>query len=243
MLNDWKAESLRLTFFVQPQWVQRQLFGDVLGIPATEVVARPQLQYHQEVGAALGGQVSIIQQPQRVDFILSEAVTARADARPFFWIGQLTDSLEEFDRLVEKAVPLIKTPLRVAFAIAAIQESASAAEAMRILRKDLPTVAFDEDNDLDLAFQINRPRRGFHGERINRVSKWETIESTRIQFVAALPPTITASSSPGGFAARVYVDANTEANTVTPIANDDLTDIIRLIRSMAIEIIEKGDVK
>jgi hypothetical protein len=247
MQADWYAESLRLTFFALPTWTQRALFAEVVGTPASEQVSRPLQNFHQESGSAFGRHLIVGQTPGRIDFILSDNPTPPVFGAPplalkdFFWIGELKESISLFDQIIGRAAISVGGALRVAYAITLLRQTETARGAIGILKEQLPTVDFDPQNDADLVYQINHPRLSRTGRKTNRLARWEAIQSGTVQL--GLGAMVPVSMSPLAFAARVHIDVNTDADNKVPIADQELADVIAELRSMAVEIAERGDSK
>jgi hypothetical protein len=246
----WYAENLRVTIFVTPGLVQRPLFAEIVGVAPAEITARPQLQVHQEFGIALGGHVVVAQQPGRIDVVLSGAPVnpghelIRSDGAAFFWIGTLAESMTAFDSAVNNTVTLVGSATRAAFAITVLRQADTKPAAMATLRKYLPTIDFDPETDLDISFQINRPRTIDQGHRINRLARWDIIESRLIRLAPEIAkPSFAFPATAPSIAARAYIDVSTDADDPRQIAANDLSHIISKLRSFAVELAEQGDMK
>lgn len=247
MQGDWYAESLRLTFFVLPSWIQRSIFSEITGSPPAEQVVRPPVQFHQETGNALGAQFTVLQQAGRIDFILSDtpnpagAGTAVQVPKAFFWAGPLRECTATFDRAVAAAVPVVASAMRVAYAIALLKQTETASSAMKVLKQAVPTVDFDPEIDSDFVYQINRPRVSRFGYKLNRLVRWEIIQSSILSITAgaALPIPISAA-----FAARVYADVSTDEKNTKPLSEIiTLSEAVDEVRALALDIVHKGDMK
>jgi hypothetical protein len=246
MQGDWYAESLRLTFFVPADWVQRSIFFEITGSQAAEQVVRPPVHLHQEIGNALGALFTVSQQPGRIDLVLSDTPTlasgmAAQAPKAFYWAGPLKDCTEAFDRVIAAAVPIVAAnALRVAYAITPLKQTETASGAMEVLKDALPTVDFDPQSDTDFVYQINRPRVSRFGYKLNRLARWEVIQSSILNITVGVPATIPMVEA---FAARIYADISTDEKNTKPIPAITLAEVVDEVRAIALEIVDKGDRK
>jgi hypothetical protein len=248
MQTDWYAESLRLTFFVPPGWTQRALFTEIAGVPAVEQVSRPQMQVFQETGNAGGAFLTLSQHAGRVDFVLSDTPQMmqmigldNPPTKPFFWAGELNAAMSSFAEMSRKAAPVVGRALRVAFAVTAIKQTETARDAMILLKDYLPTVDYNPHDESDLVFQINRPHVGSQGHKINRLGRWQTIQSGIAQiFLGAASPLVMPAPRPS-FGARAYADISTDVGNSVPIEGQALTLLTEELRLLAGDIVARGD--
>jgi hypothetical protein len=247
MQGNWYAESVRLTFFVPANWTQRPIFSEIVGIPPAEQITRPPLGLHQEAGSALGAYLTVGQQPGRIDIVLSDTPNTSGTAvgqqppKSFVWAGPLTECIEAFDQTIDVAVKLVDgMAIRVAYAITSLKQVETVQGAMKILKEALPNIDFNPERDVDLIFQINRPREGRLKQKINRLVRWEVLQSNliRVEMAAAIP--MLAGTT---FAARVYADMSTDEKRTIPFNQVDLLDIVKDVRSEALEVLGKGTAK
>jgi hypothetical protein len=248
--TEWNAENLRVTLFVTPEWIQRPLFAEITGVPPGEMTARPQLQFHQETGNLFGGHLRVGQQPGRIDLVLSGAPTTAAfdlentGMQTFLWVGKLNDIVTGFNSITEKIVQIVGTANRAAFALTLGRQTETIPAAMAILKHYLPSIDFDPQIDADFSYQINRPRKTPSGRKINRLARWEVVESLLVpltpQFV--MPASIMPMPAPA-IAARAYIDVSTEANVTTQMSGTELIEIVHELRLLALEIAENGDLR
>jgi hypothetical protein len=243
MRTDWYAEIVRLSFFVTPEWKPRSLFAEATGVAADETTARPQMMFHQEMGAVEGSYLTVGQQYGRVDFVLSDHPSAFVAAdpthfKPFAWIGKLDEALAKFEQISRNAASLVGTITRVAYALTLVLPTETAANAMKVLKENLPRVDFDPEVDRDLIYQINHVRDGAGGV-MNRLARWETILSGAVQI--APNPVASVPILRGAFAARAYFDISTSAENAVPLATADLPHIIEELRSSALQLARDGD--
>jgi hypothetical protein len=250
MSDDWYTESVRLTFFEVTDWTQRQVFSEITGIAPTQINAQPPMQVYQETGNLSDAYLSVAQQGSRIDVMLTDQPTRNTvdpslpEYKPLYWIGSFTQSIEQFNAIAAKTVSLVSGATRVAYAMTLVQQTATAREAMISLRKHLPTIDFDPNSDLDLAFQINRPTRDQEGRFINRFARWDTIHLTSVRMaVGGVPPVLPLPSRPPICAARIYVDISTDADNTSPFTRPALSDLVDHLRDYAVNIAQNGDSK
>jgi hypothetical protein len=247
MSEDWYAENLRLTFFGVMGWAQRPIFTEVTGMSPAQINAQPPIQIYQEMGNLSDAYLAVTQQAGRIDIVLTDQParnTADSEApgyKPLYWIGPFRESIEAFDAISAKATSLITDATRVAYAITLIRQTESVHEAVGILHKFLPTIDFDPDNDTDLVFQINRPTRDKSDRIINRLGRWEAIQTTTLRVSLGVPSPLP-SGSPI-YAARIYVDISTDANNKVPFAGSEVPELVDTLRTYAIAVAENGDRK
>jgi hypothetical protein len=247
MSDDWYIESLRLTFFEVAGWTQRQTFTEISGVVPTQINAQPPMQLHQEVGDLGDAYLSVAQQGNRIDVILSDQPTrnivdpALPGFKPLYWIGPFNQSIELFAPISARAVSLMSGAGRLAYAMTLVHNTATVRDAIISLRRYLPTVDFDPDNDLDLSFQINRPTRDKRGRLINRFARWDTIQV--MSMLVAIPPALPMPSRPSISAARIYVDVSTDANNTSSFSGSELSELVDELRSYAISVAQNGDSK
>ncbi|MGJ4945136.1 hypothetical protein ACQR1W_31565 [Bradyrhizobium sp. HKCCYLS1011] len=244
-LANWNAESFRLTLFDVADWIQRPIFAEIAASPPAQINAQPPIQFYQETGNLFDAYLSVTQQGNRVDVSLSDEPTRNTidpstpGYRPLYYVGPYQSSLAYFDQICDRTTNVFKRAARLAYAITLIRQTSNMPEAMSILRGYLPTIDFDPQTDRDLAFQINRPTHDRAGKLINRLARWETVQLAKIRVMAATVPTVAPGETT--FAARAYVDVNTDAENTVPLG--DLPELIRDLRAQAVHMIEHGDTK
>jgi hypothetical protein len=139
---------------------------------------------------------------------------------------------------------LVPGATRIAYAMTLVHQTDTLRGAIISLRKHLPTIEFDPDNDLDLSFQINRPKRDEKGRLINRLARWDTIQVASLRVtVGNIPPVPPLPSRPPIWAARIYVDISTDANNTSPYTGQELSELADELRANAIRIAQNGDSK
>lgn len=243
-LEGWLAESFRLSFIGVPNWTQTPVFADISGAQPALITAQPMVQLHQEAGSVSHAHLNVVQQANRIDLVLGDKPTQNTvdpnapGYKAFFSIGAYRENLELFDLLSAKAVALVSSAMRVAFAITLIRETENAHESIRYLHQFVPSLPIDPSNDLDLIFQINRPVHDSRGLLLNRLVKWEALQITTMQvgIGAALMPIL--PSRPPVTAAQVYIDVSTDAQNMSPLS--DLPEVVSELRGHAVKLAESG---
>lgn len=244
-LEEWLAESIRLSFIGVPSWTQRPVFAEISGTQPALITAQPMIALHQEAGRVSHAHLNILQLANRIDLLLGDnptrnTVDPNAPAyKPLFSIGPYRESLALFDSLSAKATGLVNSATRVAFAITLIRQTENARDSVRYLHKLLPRLPVDPDNDLELIFQINRPVHDSRGLLINRLAKWEALQITTMQVGLGASPLPIIPSRPPISAAQAYIDVSTAAENIFPLNN--LSEIVNDLRRYAIELAEHGD--
>jgi hypothetical protein len=251
-LDEWLAENLRATFFVETgEDGPKSLYLEVVGDRPSETVERPTMQFRQERGQPQGfekpAQILVLQGPGRVDVVLSAVATgtiqvaSEASTTPFFWIDHLEKSVAYFDTLTERLSLQFHTVSRVAYALTALKVCESAAEAVEFLATHLPALSLDPQRDRDVSLQVNRTRPDGDGNYLNRLSRWEMLETKSVLF----DPLTMAIPLPGAVSARAvrtYIDVSTNQERAAPILGDDVRVTLVRLRNMAMEIAEAGDI-
>ena len=164
---------------------------------------------------------------------------AGPSAKGFFWAGPLKECSEAFDHITVKAVRVVDGALRVAFSVTLVKQTETVADTMNALKEVLPTVDFDPEVDGDLVYQINRPRVGRLGHKLNRLGRWETIKTSFLSITTGVAMPLPTPA----FAARVYADISTDENNTVLISEPVLSDVVAELQSEAFEIAVKGDTK
>jgi hypothetical protein len=243
---DWYAESFRLSLFVSPNWIRRPLFEEIAGVEPQEWTEKVQLQTRQETGLFFGGQLNIIQQPGVLIIQLADTPTRNIndptalEYKKFYWIDKLVPALTIFDRISNNIRNLNSPVYRVGYAPTLIFPTNDRTSAMRTLKEMLPLLQFDPDIDTDLVWNINRPRRMEPVGVVNRLSRWNTLQAGFLRITGPelsalpLPP-------PTEFAARLELDINTP-HSIQEMQADSIPGVIQTLRSLALEIADKGDI-
>jgi hypothetical protein len=243
---DWYAESFRLTFFVGSDWSLRPLLGDLAGVAPQEVAENAVVPIRQEASIISDAQLRVVQQPSRIDIVLSDIPTRNTndptapDYKKFFWIDKLESGLRRFDQISANVGVIDVAVQRIAYVPTLIWPCDDIKAVMHALRETLPLVKFNPDIDTDISWRINRPRAIDGIGLINRLSQWNTLQAAYLRLPALvehrpIPPLL-----PAVFAARVEIDINT-APSNDEITNNQVPKVIHLLRALALEIAERGD--
>ena len=250
MSEAWYVENIRFTFLGVTDWTQRQIFSEIAGVTPTQINVQPAAQLHQETGNLSDAYLTVSQQADRIDVILSDLPTrntvdpALPDYKPLYSIGPFHMSIKTFDSISERAVALIPGATRIAYAITLIHQTETVREAVVWLQTYLPTVDFDSAKDLDPIFQINRPIRDKEGRFINRLARWDTIQVTSVRVtVGANLPVRPLPTRPPVCAARAYIDISTDVDNTSVFTSPELSELLGELRAYAIHIAERGDSK
>jgi hypothetical protein len=248
MPDEWYIENLRLTFFEVTDWTPRPIFSEVAGVLPSQINAQPPMQVHQEMGNLGDAYLSVAQQGNRIDVVLSDQPTRNTvnptlpGYKPLYSVGPFPQSLEPFNAIATKTISLLSGATRAAFSMTLVHQTDAAREATKFLCKYLPTVDFDPNNDVEIAFQINRPRRNSKGRTINRLARWDTIQVLSLRMaVGGAVGVLPVPSALPVFAARTYVDISTDALNTSPIDRSELSEIVDELREHAMAIAKDGD--
>jgi len=145
-----------------------------------------------------------------------------------------------FDPIASKSAAQVSGVLRIAYAPVLIYPTQTAIEAMRTLKDMLSLIDFDPEKDTDISWQVNRPRFMESG-LVNRLSRWETLQAGFVEFVSGAAGAGFTPSQATEFAARLTLDINSDASRIVPIDDKNLPNMVSQLRSLAVEISEKGD--
>lgn len=245
VLNQWHAESVRASFFVGAGWALRPIYGEFAGAPPSESVSRGTGQFMQETGTDGGMQITVTQQLGRVDVVVSGTARDLATGfQPFGGIGPLKAAAERFDHLATGAAKCTgASTIRAAFAISALRICSSLEEAATFLKQLLPNIEIDPAVDTDLIFQINRPRQLEGVGRVNRLMKWDIVQTALLKVDPARLGTANVSPQTLSTAVRAYIDISTDATRTSPIESDGLLHLVKQLGEFGLEIADRGDVR
>lgn len=212
----------------------------VVGEGEPERVSRPARRI--EAAAYGNGRIQLQQQvPPKIDLVyLPAASSESASGRP----ADVGTFDEAFAAITEPAVKLFGAALpimRVALGAQLTRSAATQGEANRILVEHIGSTSFDLSNARDFHYQVNRPRKSLliEGISINRLVKWHEVVWQVMTIEPATGRKFEGTPQPG---ALLELDINTEAERSTELPAGQLPRLLDELRSLAAEIIERGDV-
>jgi hypothetical protein len=198
-----------------------------------------------EQGAALGHWLVVQTGRSRLDFY-HVPDPGSEDAH----FGDIGEAREAADRVINFVAPWMRRSCpdigRLALGLTARSPVPDVRTGYQILGSMLP-VRIDPDGSSDFSYQINRPRDliSVPGMRVNRLSQWGVIQIG--QLMADL--TIRDGGASGEFQSgrsqhwcQAVLDINT-APSEQAIPRDKVPDVLAEFLGLALEIVEKGDIK
>ena len=183
----------------------------------------------------------------RVDWILAGELKPDDEISEMPSIGEVAPTLRLFgERLIpwlESAPPTV----RLAFGSILVIPAANKVEGYKLLQDHVRALAIDAEKSSDLLYQINRPRPSaiINGLIINRLSKWSVALMQR--FAAGItggekPTFQSATFAPALSGCRLELDINTAADNAEPLAQNMIRPLYDELTTLALEIVNKGDI-
>jgi hypothetical protein len=158
--------------------------------------------------------------------------------------GSFPNALEAFDRLMMRWLENCPALSRLAFGAIVFESVRDRTEGYRRLAERLHAVHLDPEGSSDFLYQINRPRNSTAVDtlRINRLSKWSVARFVPFSLMIA-PQSIQSFPAIGGEeACRIELDINTAAEFVGELPPTRLPQLFEELKSLAIELITRGDI-
>ena len=246
-LNQWQAESLRLTTFhlvgsinlESSDWWQRVLSGE-----PQQQISRPGEALVQQSGAYAGQQLLINARPDRLDWIFHSVPNASPGpigATPT--LGPMSQAIAAFQTLIEKWSQQSEPTTRLAFGAVLFQDVADLSDAYEKLGTFLPSVDLSGVTTPDFLYQINRPSMStsLKGLRINRLNKWSVAQSGSIAIAVGSGGTPAFNVSSLGIACRLELDINTPGEITAPFTPSVVPRLLGELIDHALDVADRGD--
>jgi hypothetical protein len=251
-LSAWQVQVLRLTGFpspaapVQPDTWWRDLTNES---PETRT-SQLRTGGLKEEGAYGRGKLALAVEPTRVDWLLASVPDEKLEAGGLHNLGQLTQTLESFQHLMERWFKLKTFPLmqRLAFGAVLLQPKQSLGEGYRQLEIYLsPFLKLDPERSSDFLYRINRRRNSkisINGLQMNRLSTWSVASTSLVEFSVGAVAGGSIRSIPGLtlFACRLELDINTHAEFRGEFSAEHSGQIFQELVELGLEIARKGDI-
>jgi hypothetical protein len=246
-LNEWNAETLRLTLFPREAVAVAGLswWESVVGEAPETQNLRPRESRLEESGRIYDGKCNLTLrcEPTRVDWLLTPVIAADQELTEFPSFGKLPEALELYRRLLVPWLAHAPTLKRIAFGCIVTRPSEQREEGYRWISGLLPSVILDPEGSSDFHYSINRPRpttTGIEGLIINRVSKWgvSKLHSLQLKLPHGSEKLVTGEL----FACRLELDTNTAAEFAGELSADDSEQLIHELIDLGVEIATVGDV-
>jgi len=243
-LSEWQVSQLRLTAFpdVQSEFDSSSWWLDVVGdLPDTRM-DEPRVGKHREHSTLEDKELTLAIESGRIDWLLGVPEQgALIDGIPT--IGSLPEVHEAFCEYVFRWFGIDNLPpvTRLAFGAIVLYPVDDLERGYRTLVLYLP-VELDPVGSSDFLYQINRPRNSGTGVpelRINRLSKWSVMHSTRVTLDSS---GVTTKAGSRHFACRLQLDINTVPDFPEVLPRKQLPQIFRELIDLGEEIILRGDI-
>lgn len=246
---EWLMETLRITTFAEDDVETNgaDWWNAVVGADPEATVSHPGQGRHQIVGNAAGGQLLLLIQGQRVDWLLRPVPTVEdASVESLPTLGSAQHVAAEFRPLIDKWLALDDAPhwVRLTYGPILLSPVDNRADGYRLLDTLLPGLQIDAEGSSDLLYHINRKRPFETGGKrieINRMSKWSVAswEATRL----TISTTGIGQAPLGeGYACRLELDINTVPCEGTDYTSEQASAIMHELQEMAFEIVREGDI-
>jgi hypothetical protein len=247
--NAWRPVQLQLVLFPvgptgsrQPEW-----WASVTGQEPEE--SRRKAHETTDTGTLADSSLSLTVDPTKITWTMTPLLDSDL---PTSMIATLPSFPESRDRFIELMRPwlqdLCPTIKRIGFAGSLIQETASLADAYRLLGLYLPGVAIDPDSS-DFLYRVNRKRRSNSAVPdllINRITLWSALKAAAVvqtlNIGAATQPAPTAVGEPR-YAAVLNLDVNSNAEREEELPQAAKLALLDELTAFAIEIASSGDVQ
>ena len=210
---EWLAESIRVSFLGDLTGLDSPLFATLLGVQPAEVNEKPLEGTRRETVTLHGYRTTLSKQPGRLDLLLTDSPQrnvsnpSASNFTPFYAIDNFHAVARVAGEHAQRILQVVKGIERLAYSPVVIANAANQADANRMLALYLPSVQFNPDRDIDIFWQINRPRRSNIGEfDLNRLAKWQTLI---LQFFPM-------QFGPGSSAQLTFAAARVEMDISTP---------------------------
>lgn len=247
-LNEWQAESLRLSAFlvdaIDPS--QTRFWESLVGNMPDELRSRPQQQLVTEEGPFLNGRLRIEARSNRFDWRL--AIDLKNPSHELPVLGSYDVLENRFRDLMLKWLADCPPIHRVAYGGVLLLPAESQQDAHRKLAKLLPTVKIDPENTRDLIYRINRRRNScctIEGLKINRLSTWSVVQiiETLVDISAGGQHSPKVAQLPNSKnICRLELDINTSPEFVQGLDKRLLSEIFNELVNAGNEIAIEGDI-
>ena len=246
-LNQWQAESLRLTTFHRvgsinlqsPDWWQR-----VTSDQPEQQISRPRDALVQQSGQFAGHQLSTNARPDRVDWVLHAVPDVSSDpSSEMPLLGMLSPVIDVFQPVYDKWLKMCEPTTRLACGAVLLQKVDDLHLAYEKLNTYLPNVNLDGITTPDFVYQVNRPSAStvIEGLRINKINKWSVAQSSSIAIALGSGGPIDVSMSSLGISCRLELDINTPAENSELFEPSVVPRLFGELIDFAVDIAKRGD--
>lgn len=245
-LNEWSAETLRLTLFTRLviEVAGLSWWESVVGEPPETHNLRPREGRLEESGRILDGKCNLTLQceAQRIDWLLTPVIVADQELTEFPGFAKFPEALGLFRRLLAPWLVHAPPSKRLAFGCVLTHPAENRAAGYRWIANLLPSVTLDPEGSSELTYAINRPRRtrtGIEDLFINRLSRWSVAKLRSIHL--QLPHGAKTLPAPELFACRLELDINTMPEFSGEFSANDFEPVTDELIELGTEIASTGD--
>ena len=246
-LEDWQAESLRLsTFIFSPiDPVNIDFWERLVGSPPEEKHSKPQQQLAKEEGPYLDGWLSVETRSNRIDWRLT--YNPRSAPKELPVISSYAPLQGKFEKLMKKWFTHCPIVHRLAYGAVLLLPAENLHAAYSILNDLLPAIKIDSENTHDFHYRINRRRPSQHRNEeldINRLSTWSVANITTIGVEISL----SAQGAPRATklidrsVCRLELDINTSPEFSEQMDGSIAAELFSELIALGNEIVFKGDI-
>ena len=239
----WKAQNLQLIAFPcepqtgasNPEW-----FINTIGVEPETTSKK-----YRRVDAAIvdGRHVTLTIDLGRIAWAEMAIVDNENLPEEMPTLGDLTDAVKRFSKLIRQWLPHCPPINRLSFAGKILLPTTDRIASYKQIGKYLTNVKIDGETSSDFIYRINRKRKSITlpAYEINRLSTWASLKLT---IVAKTELSLEGAPefSEDFAACSVDLDINTIPEITTPIPSDRLIDLFDELLSLGMEIAEKGDI-
>lgn len=246
-LNDWHAESLRLSVFlvkaIDP--TKEHFWESLVDYPPEQVQSRPQQQLVKEEGPLLDGWLSVEARNDRIDWRLSPDPKLPPKELPA--VGPYDFLQEEFQKLMLGWLANCPPTHRLAYGAVLLFPTDSLPNTYKMLNNLLPTIEINPENTHDFHYRINRRRPsclGREGVEINRLSTWSAanISTIGVEITPSKQVKPRVIQSIDQSVCRLELDINTAPESNAEIEQSIISKQFAELVDLGNEIATQGDI-
>ncbi len=244
-MNDWQAETLRLTLFrAKPIETVIPLWETLTGDKPEKVDSQPRANMIVENGTVVLGSLTHRSDPLRINWILSPSQEQQKKTASFPTLGSLFETKSQFikmisDWLSSEAVPETN---RIALGSVSFIVNDNRASVYKQLSTLLHHVTIDIESSTDFFYQINRPIQSTVDPDIimNRLSKWSDVRAMGFGLLLGEKSKVIQETK-GHFASRLELDINTHQSNKRIFLKEKLIPLLQELSKLGNQISVEGD--
>ena len=237
-IENWITQNLRLTaFHVSESDIEPvQKWEETVGELPENSISQPRAGILEESGQFGSGVLSLRMIPGRIDWNYLSAFPTETIPESFLNVGIFTDAIETFQTKMLTWLDSCPNIKRLAFGANLVLPSESHNDAYNLLNGYLHAVEVDSESS-DFTYSVNRRRSSeiqIPNLKVNRLSKWRAI---KMMYKAD------GLDEDSIFGVSLELDINTVPSDDLKITKEYFPSLFSELIRMAIEIVEKGDIK